>query len=190
MTDDPGLLLAIQTADCIPVLVADRKRNAVAAFHAGWRGTVKRIVELGIGRMRFEFGSQPEDLIAAIGPGVGAVLLCRGRRSASPTSNLNSPMRVSFSERSTIPIRCAQSTQCCFLRSVLPVTHPSDPLHLDLVEANRRQLIDAGLKPSAISRGRLHQLSAGIILLPPRIAGPCGRMLSVIGIRTDPKSWA
>ena len=45
MTAEPGLLLGIQTADCIPVLVADRKRRAVAAFHAGWRGTVKRIVE-------------------------------------------------------------------------------------------------------------------------------------------------
>ena len=57
MTNEPGLLLGIQTADCIPVLVADRKRRAVAAFHAGWRGTVKRIVECGIGRMRLEFGS-------------------------------------------------------------------------------------------------------------------------------------
>ena len=48
MTDEPGFLLAMQTADCIPVLVADRKRRAVAAFHAGWRGTVKRIVETGV----------------------------------------------------------------------------------------------------------------------------------------------
>jgi polyphenol oxidase len=45
MTDQPGVLLGVQTADCIPVLVADRKRRAVAAFHAGWRGTVKRIAE-------------------------------------------------------------------------------------------------------------------------------------------------
>ena len=71
MTDEPGLLLAIQTADCIPVLVADRRLRAVAAFHAGWRGTVKRIVECGIGRMRLAFGSRPEDLAAAIGPGIG-----------------------------------------------------------------------------------------------------------------------
>ena len=70
MTDQAGVLLGIQTADCIPVLVADRRRRAVAAFHAGWRGTVKRIVENGIGRMRMEFGSRPEDLIAAIGPGI------------------------------------------------------------------------------------------------------------------------
>ena len=80
MTDQPGVLLGIQTADCIPVLVADRRRRAVAAFHAGWRGTVKRIVENGIGRMRMEFGSRPEDLVAAIGPGILALLLRRRRR--------------------------------------------------------------------------------------------------------------
>jgi len=49
ITDEPGLLLAVQTADCIPVLVADRRQRVVAAFHAGWRGTVKRIVETGVG---------------------------------------------------------------------------------------------------------------------------------------------
>jgi YfiH family protein len=71
MTDEPGLLVGVRTADCIPILVADRKRHAVAAFHAGWRGTVNRIVESGIGRMRLQFGSRPEDLTAAIGPGIG-----------------------------------------------------------------------------------------------------------------------
>ena len=70
MTNERGILLGIQTADCIPVLIADRKQRAVAAFHAGWRGTLKRIVEHGVGRMRLEFGSRPEDLIAAIGPGI------------------------------------------------------------------------------------------------------------------------
>ena len=64
MTDEPGVLLGIQTADCIPVLLADRKNRAVAAFHAGWRGTLARIVENGVGRMRLEFGSRPEPLMA------------------------------------------------------------------------------------------------------------------------------
>jgi YfiH family protein len=71
MTGEPGVLLGIQTADCIPVLLADRKNRAVAAFHAGWRGTLARIVENGVGRMRLEFGSKPEHLIASIGPGIG-----------------------------------------------------------------------------------------------------------------------
>jgi YfiH family protein len=71
MTGEPGLLIGVRTADCIPILVADRKRRTVAAFHAGWRGTVHRIVESGIGRLRLQFGSRPEDLVAAIGPGIG-----------------------------------------------------------------------------------------------------------------------
>ncbi len=72
MTDLPGVMLGIQTADCVPVLVVDVKKRAVAAFHAGWRGTVARIVEQGIARMRAEYGSQPEDLVAAVGPSIGA----------------------------------------------------------------------------------------------------------------------
>jgi YfiH family protein len=83
ITDEPRLLLGIQTADCIPVLVADKKRRVVGAFHAGWRGTVKRIVELAVGRMRLEFGSRPEDLIAAIGPGVGACCYAVGEEVLS-----------------------------------------------------------------------------------------------------------
>ena len=68
---EPGALLGIQTADCIPVLVVDVRQRIVAAFHAGWRGTLARIVERGVGRLRAEFGSQPGDLTAAIGPGIG-----------------------------------------------------------------------------------------------------------------------
>ncbi len=49
MTNLPGVMLGIQTADCVPVLVVDVKKRAVAAFHAGWRGTVARIAEQGIG---------------------------------------------------------------------------------------------------------------------------------------------
>ena len=81
-TDEPGFLLAVQTADCIPVLLADRKRRAVAALHAGWRGTVKRIVEKGVGRMRLAFGSLPEDLVAADRPRHRPLLLLGGRGGA------------------------------------------------------------------------------------------------------------
>ena len=68
VTNLSGLLLGIKTADCVPVLVADVKRRVVGAFHAGWRGTVARIVEKGVGEMRRQFGSVPRDLRAAIGP--------------------------------------------------------------------------------------------------------------------------
>ncbi len=62
ITATPGLLLAIQTADCLPVILVDTKRRAVGVFHAGWRGTVKRIVEKGVGEMRRYFGTRPRDI--------------------------------------------------------------------------------------------------------------------------------
>ena len=70
ITATPGLLLAIQTADCLPIILVDPKRRGVGVFHAGWRGTVKRIVEKGVGEMCRHFGSRPSDLKAAIGPGI------------------------------------------------------------------------------------------------------------------------
>ncbi len=70
ITATPGLLLGIQTADCLPVVLVDPKHRAVGVFHAGWRGTVKRIVEKGVGEMRRRFGSRPRDFKAVIGPGI------------------------------------------------------------------------------------------------------------------------
>ena len=70
ITATPGLLLAIQTADCLPVILVDTRRHAVGVFHAGWRGTVKRIVEKAVGEMIRHFGTRPRDLKAAIGPGI------------------------------------------------------------------------------------------------------------------------
>ena len=65
------MLLVVQTADCIPDPLADTKNRAVAAIHSGWRGTLRRIAEKTLGRMRMEFGTRPEDVIAALGPGIG-----------------------------------------------------------------------------------------------------------------------
>lgn len=67
----PGCVVAVKTADCIPVLLADDLHRAVAAIHAGWRGTVARIVRGAIDGMRDRFQTDPADLHAAIGPGIG-----------------------------------------------------------------------------------------------------------------------
>ena len=183
MTDKPGVLLGIQTADCIPVLVADRKRRVVAAFHAGWRGTVKRIVEAGIGRMRLEYGSQPEDLIAAIGPGIGACCYAVGEEVQSSFESQFAYARDLFREvDSQDAVR--SSSPMLFLSQRAPGDSSNDPgLHLNLVEANRRQLLDAGVKPGAI------QLTGGCTSCQPELffshrasQGYAGRMLSVIGI--------
>ena len=72
ITDRPGVPVSVRTADCFPILLADLRRRTVAAIHAGWRGTAARIVSVTIGRMRTECKTDPADIVAAIGPGIGA----------------------------------------------------------------------------------------------------------------------
>jgi len=184
MTNVPGLLLAVQTADCIPVLVADPKRRVVAAFHAGWRGTVKRIVEAGVGRMRLEYGSRPQDLIAAIGPGIGACCYAVGEEVLSEFESQFAYADHLFREvYNTDPVRTKYPM--LFLTQRAPGHSPIGPsLHLDLVEANRRQLLAAGLKPGSIqSVGGCTNCQTKLFFSHRASKGRAGRMLSVIGIR-------
>lgn len=71
VTDVPGVTLMMRFADCVPVLVYDPVRRAVALVHAGWKGTVQKVVSVALRAMRASFGSHPEDLLAAIGPSIG-----------------------------------------------------------------------------------------------------------------------
>jgi YfiH family protein len=184
MTDQPGLLLGVLTADCIPILVADRKRRAVAAFHAGWRGTVKRIVETGIGRMRLQFGSQPDDLIAAIGPGIGACCYAVGEEVLSSFESQFTYYQDLFREvYDSDPVRARYPM--LFLSQRAPGHSSIGPsLHLDLIEANRRQLLAAGLKSSAIHwLGGCTSCQQDLFFSHRASQGHAGRMFSVIGIR-------
>lgn len=70
-TDEPGLALGVQGADCAPILIADRRRGAVAALHAGWRGTAAGIASHALEHLASEYGSEPADLEVVIGPAVG-----------------------------------------------------------------------------------------------------------------------
>jgi YfiH family protein len=184
IANEPGLLLGIQTADCIPVLVADRKRLVVAAFHAGWRGTVKRIVELGIGRMSAEFGCKPEDMIAAIGPGVGACCYAVGEEVLSEFESQFHYAREVFHEvYSTDAVR--NKYPMLFLTQRAPGHSPMGPeVHLDLVEANRRQLLAAGLKARAIKVvGGCTSCETELFFSHRASQGHAGRMMAVIGIK-------
>jgi len=145
VTATPGLILAVQAADCLPVILADRMRRAVGVFHAGWRGTAKRIVEKGVGEMRKHFGSDPRNLVAAIGPGVqgccyevGEEVRTRFEAQFAYASSLFREMKESDPVREKYPL--------LFLTARAP-GHSELPvkLFLDLVEANRRQLLDAGV---------------------------------------------
>ena len=72
MSNDPAEAVAVQAADCVPLLVADRRTGGVAAAHAGWRGLAEGVPEVAVQRLAREFGSRPADLLAAIGPSIGA----------------------------------------------------------------------------------------------------------------------
>jgi YfiH family protein len=184
MTAESGLLLAIQTADCIPVLVVDRKRRVVAAFHAGWRGTLKRIVESGVGQMRLAFGSHPQDLIAAIGPGIGLCCYAVGEEVLSEFDSQFSYSRELFREvYDSDPVR--RKYPMLFLTQRAPGHSAIGPsLHVDLIEANRRQLLSAGLAPKSIQIvGGCTQCHPDLFFSHRGSHGHAGRMMAAIGIR-------
>jgi YfiH family protein len=183
MTNEPGVLLGIQTADCIPVLLADRKQRAVAAFHAGRRGTLARIVENGVGRMRLEFGSRPEDLIASIGPGIGQCCYAVGEEVQQEfesqfiyAAELFREVYDSDEVRNKYPM--------LFLTARAPGHSAIGPaMHLDLAEANRRQLLAAGVKRAAIfMTGQCTGCHMDRFFSHRVERGFTGRMMSVIGI--------
>jgi YfiH family protein len=140
-----GNLLAVKTADCIPILLVDDEHRAVAAVHAGWRGTVAGIARCTVRAMRKEFSSEPSLLHAAIGPGIG---------------------------------------KCCYEvgADVAAQFGESGPAHIDLVETNRRQLIEAGIPESRIYAANLCT-KCGIEDFHSyrRDKEHAGRMLSFIG---------
>lgn len=184
MTAQPGVLLAVQTADCVPVLVADRKRRAVAAFHAGWRGTVKRIVENGVGRMRMEFGCEPEDLVAAIGPAIGACCYSVGEEVISEFDSQFAYAAELFHE--VYGGEALETTYPATFLSQSAPGHASSAVrtHVNLIEANRRQLLDAGLKAEAIQAvGGCTSCQQELFFSHRASRGHAGRMMSVIGMK-------
>ncbi len=72
VTDQKGVMLCILTADCVPILLCDPVKKVVAAVHAGWRGTEAKIVAKTVGKMKEAFGCNPSDIVAGIGPAIGA----------------------------------------------------------------------------------------------------------------------
>ena len=184
ITNTPGLLLAVQTADCLPAIVVDTRRRAVGVFHAGWRGTVKRILEKGIGEMRKNFASDPRDMIAAIGPGiqsccyeVGAEVQQKFEAQFAYAGALFREVKESDAVREKYPL--------LFL-TARPPGHSELPtkLFLDLVEANRRQLVDAGVPVENIEASFPCTACHTELLFSHRTEkGVTGRMMGTVGIR-------
>jgi YfiH family protein len=186
ITNAPGIAIAVLTADCLPVLLADTRNRAAGAFHAGWRGTVKRIVEKGVGVMRREFGSRPEHIYAAIGPGiqkccyvVGDDLKTAFASQFAYAADLFHDVQSSDQLREKYPL--------LFLNARAPGHgDPGIQSHLDLTEANRRQLVDSGVPEKQISiSGECTSCDTGKFFSHRADHGRTGRMMAVIGIKLE-----
>ena len=157
VTDLPVLALTVSTADCLPILIADPRRRAVAAVHAGWRGTVRRITELAVGVLRERYGTDARDCVAALGPGIRGCCY-----------EVDAPVMELLSRALAGWGACASERG------------PGKWL-LDLAAANRGLLEDAGLDPGAIHDAGLCTRCRPDLFYSHRGQGPTtGRMMNAI----------
>jgi polyphenol oxidase len=181
---ETGLLLSVQTADCIPILLADRKKRTIAAVHAGWRGTVQRIAMKAVGRMQMEFGTRPEDIVAAIGPGIGRCCYEVGidvaREFHSQFANAGSWFDEMFEQLAT-----GEDPNPLPWMTMAPPGHPAPPprTHLDLHAANRAILFSAGVPEQSIFGCSLCNSCRTDLFFSYRKERVTGRLMAAIGIR-------
>jgi purine-nucleoside/S-methyl-5'-thioadenosine phosphorylase / adenosine deaminase len=184
ITKTSGLLLGIQTADCLPIMLVDPKQRAVGVFHAGWRGTVKRIVEKGIGEMRRSFGTRPVDIQAVIGPGIHGCCYEVGEEVREKFESQFAYAEKLFREaEESHPVR--EKYPMLFLTARAP-GHSVLPkkIFLDLAEANRRQLLAAGVSEKNIEASPFCTNCRTDLLFSYRAEkGRTGRMMGAVGIR-------
>jgi YfiH family protein len=180
-TNRPGLLLGVQTADCVPILLVDPKKRAIAAIHAGWRGTLARIAEKAIGQMQMHFATNPAGLLAAIGPSIGPCCYEVGTEVATQFQSQFADAPDWFDE-----FRTGDEPNPVQWLNMMPPGHQPPPknVHLDLKKANRAQLLATGLPPQNIFTSDLCTACRPDLLFSYRKQGSqSGRLLSVIGIR-------
>jgi len=181
ITNHPNLLLAIQTADCVPILLVDPKKRAIAAIHAGWRGTLARIAAKTVGKMQMHFGTNPPDLIAAIGPSIGPCCYEVGTEVATQFLSQFADAPAYFDE-----FRTGDEPNPIQWLNMMPPGHQPPPkgVLLDLRKANRSQLLSAGLRPQNIHTIDLCTACHPDLLFSYRKRGPqSGRLMSIIAVR-------
>ena len=122
LTDEPGLVLCTQYADCVPLLFADPVRGVVGASHSGWKGTVQEIGRVTVERMMSDYGCRREDIVAAIGPSIGPCCF-----------EVDEPVYAHFAAMDVWDERCVRRA-------------PGDKFYINLREVNRRILLAAGVR--------------------------------------------
>jgi YfiH family protein len=153
VTDRPGIALATLVADCAPVVLADPVRRAVAVVHAGRRGVVADLPGAAVRAMRDAFGSDPGDLLAGIGP-------CIGADHYEIAGSALAQVRAAFGDDLLLPTTEGRAT-------------------FDLPGAVVRRLVEAGVRPDAVERSGVDTATATDRFFSDRSARPCGRFALV-----------
>jgi YfiH family protein len=157
ISNQPGITLSVRTADCLPVILADTRNRAIAAVHAGWRGTILEIVPKTIQAMADHFGTRPDDLVIAVGPGIGACCFEVGPEVAIRFAQL-------FPERSDLDQKAK----------------------VDLVETNLRLLgRNGGSMRQIATSGLCTYCQPDLLHSYRRDRDAAGRMVSTIRLRPD-----
>ena len=184
ITREPGILLTIQTADCIPILLADTRQRAVAAIHSGWRGTAQRIAEKTLGRMQMEFGTRPQDVIAALGPGIGGCCYAVGHEVVKEFTAKFSNAREWFAGPFDALENSDNDPNWLPWLTMRPPGHalPAPRAHLDLIAANRAILAGAGIASENISSSGFCTACHRDLFFSYRREHATGRLMAAIGI--------
>jgi YfiH family protein len=162
MSDIEGVLLAVQTADCLPIILADERTGACAAVHAGWRGTLAGILARTVAQMQMSYDTQAADLRAAFGPAIASCCFAVGPE-------------VLAQFREEYP----------YADELISQRQVNGKAHLDLSYANRRQLIDCGVQVDRIYDCGLCTVCRNDLFFSYRRENgsekPVGRLMGVIG---------
>ena len=163
VSNTPNVLLAVKTADCVPILIGDPVSRAFAAVHAGWRGTSSSIVKQAINKLESEFGARAETMRAAVGPAARACCYEVGAEVISVFKE-----RFSQSDKLFTPTK-------------------EDHARINLHLANRDQLIEAGISPERVHVAPFCTMDRNDLFFSYRqekkLHGRVGRLMSVIGSR-------
>jgi YfiH family protein len=186
VTDQPGILLSVLTADCVPLLLVDPARRAIAAVHAGWRGSLERIAEKTVSEMRRGFQSQPEELLAAIGPSIRSCCYEVGSEVVEAFCGRFTGWEGYFRQPPPDDGSRALALKypLIFLSTRPPDRAPKGvaAARLDLVAVTRDQLQNAGLRSANIHVADYCTACRTDLFFSHRKEGKTGRMMAAIGM--------
>jgi YfiH family protein len=188
LTSEAGILLAVRSADCLPLLLADPCRPVVAAVHMGWRGALAGLAEKTVREMRRAFGSEPARVLAALGPSIRACCYEVGQEVVHAFMERFAGAERFFRKGDHPSPEATERSHVTSLAAALPGHSggAAEAVHLDLVAVACAQLRSAGLLPRHIHVAEFCTACRTDLFFSHRREGTrTGRTMALIGIRPE-----